>query len=506
MKKMCALLLAAIMCFSLTACGNNPQETDVSSETSSTETDKTVPEETTSEKGTRGNPYLPGEEIVLDKISPDSTFPEKGIELDMEFSVENTYTVNDFDNVMFSEYQMPIAKIELEVNGSYEDPIWDRQLLSLTLLTDNMVEIPANIFHNDADHTSVQNFYTGATYELIITSYREDTDAPYEAYRYLKLSYYTGDGNQKEHIYIDISSHAAPPAQEETSEVVTDDTSEKMHGDWITEELDRNVFENMVAAVIDEWIDYGGEGYRLDDELLKDVVVFKSPEGKYYGIIFAERHVKEVFNPDGTSVYEFSNDPSDLLENTYAQISFLESDGIIKFITGLTIFEESFETALEDVQKNCGSTLVQVLSDDLRAEFVETVNGNVDIYSEMSDILRTGEIVDAANLYYQTTNLTYNQSRQCLLLLAMYERLNWHLDIVHTVYGGKLTVNDYSLSWFVDLDAENENEVTLELSYIYSASGGTLSVNRKSELEFEKIKLDVEGKTYTMVRDEDVTE
>lgn len=278
--------------------------------------------------------------------------------------------------------------------------------------------------------------------------------------------------------------------------------------DWQVQMEDSGVVDSLKEAFITSWNDghwsMKWEWSSVGDEILKDVVIFKSTKqgdyyADYYCLTYASVHMQEMYRNDGSTYYKFSDENSELVDAyMYSSIS---TDS-----TFLTLDFNGFFTQREDVISSikdyCGENLISVLSVEQRLALIEaaTKNGEVsDTYAQIEALLKENNFVDAQQLYYKINGLTYNQSRDCLLLLTEYELLFRELSPIQGLVDvtGTFTLNSYTLNSRQDEEySDDENDLIIYVEYHCQTTHPIMGNKAYQDYLTIPVTLDVEGKTF----------
>lgn len=277
---------------------------------------------------------------------------------------------------------------------------------------------------------------------------------------------------------------------------------------WNVQLADSSVVSQLKETFVTAWnsgqlsIDFDWSPAK--DEILKDVVIFKSTKqqdvfSEYYCLVYASVHLKEMYRNDGSTYYVFS-DKNDKLVDVY-MFSSLEFDSrVLAF--DLYGFFFKYEDAIAKLKDFCGEDLISVLNTEQRLSIIDAVNENSNVsgtYSEVKRLLEEGNFTDAQQLYYKTDGLTYDQSRDCLLLITEYELLYMETSPIANVVEdlGTFTLESYLLNSWQDKDYSNdENDVVIYVEYHAKSTHPILGNQKHSDYLTIPVTLDVEGKTF----------
>lgn len=192
MKKIVSLLLVLSMALSLCACGSNQKAPSKSS---------------TSEKGTRTNPYKLGDAIKF-KARPnrnDDSNNTSGTILNVSVMFSKSYygdevkALYDKNNITSNAYPSQLLPFTVSVSGDYDESIFAENLFLISGLTKEMIEDSTIGCLADSKLDSFYNLYTGVEYSL----YRQMGLFGDDKYDLATITYKDGE-NKNQTIWVDI--------------------------------------------------------------------------------------------------------------------------------------------------------------------------------------------------------------------------------------------------------------------------------------------------------------
>lgn len=297
------------------------------------------------------------------------------------------------------------------------------------------------------------------------------------------------------------SQEALTAESEEDPDMLEDDS-------WKLEELDSDTADRLKDAFITSWNSGNwsmSELAAVGDEQLKDVVIFKSTKeepAEYYCLVYASIHLRQRYKNDGSVYYKLSDNPNDSLVDVY-MFNRISSDQSF-FFFDLYGFYTEYSEILQEMKPYCGEALISVLNRAQRAELLEETKRNVggQIYREMQALLKAGNFWDAQDLYYKTADLTYAQSRECLLLLTEYELLLAEISPIKRIVteggSGTFSLDSYMLNAWQDEEfSTDENDVIIYVEYHCKTSHPIMGTQTYMDYLTIPVTLDIENKSFT---------
>ena len=282
MKRRLLLLLA--LCLTLCSCENGPN-------TETTEQDPTAEMQVENPKGSPDNPYRVGETIVIDEMYPSAEHPANQIPFRMELTVTEAYSPEESASARIKK-QVPAARLTLTFTGNYDEPMELDKFFYRPLLTPDMEKTWPLLFSVEDPAKELTALEMETEYDLLLTTYLEDNDAPVTQYPYLMISYYFPDCNTINDIYIDLTTGYQKQPTTETSSLSPAEQAQYYQAAVAAEKKSYyTVAKNLYESI---------PGYKDANLRLQSVLDILSPyNGTYYG----QSHVHE-----GTYVWMYVQD------------------------------------------------------------------------------------------------------------------------------------------------------------------------------------------------------
>jgi len=295
MKRLLWLLLA--LCLTLCACGGDP-------DIEPTETDPEPVVQAESPKGSLENPYRVGETILIEEMYPAEEHAAHQVPFRLELTVTEAYSPEESEAARDNKL-LPVAALRFSFSGQHEEPLPLDQFFYRPLLTADLAKDWPLLVSTDGRRQEVTAVKPGEVYDLVVTAYQADLNAPQKQYPYLMLSYYYPDSSTINDIYIDLTSGYLTPSEEEVSDLPVEKQDQYYQAAVAAEAKGYyTVAKNLYEAI---------PGYQDANARLQSVLAVLAPyNGTYYGASHQHEGVSVwMYVEDGTvrTTYDVENTP-----------------------------------------------------------------------------------------------------------------------------------------------------------------------------------------------------
>lgn len=304
MKKILTFIIILVLALSICACGGNGNE------------EKTVSNDN---KGSRENPYQVGETIKIENAYIPDYYIEDTANIPFTIDLVFTELIDKEQGVsmMESKYGLftfiPAAKLSFSVEGDYSDAIDFISFLDIRSVTDEM-EITSAWFNDEKDD-SLNQFYTGTTYERYLAVPHDSKSNEDVDYKYFTMEYYTdAKGENRETIYVSLEN---TPMAEDSENVNAQDNS--------GESAEEMKYKSALSAEKNLQYTYAKrlyaelKGYKDSQDRMENMIsILSKYNGTYYGKSLKFENVNVyMYVQDGTVRFKYDSEGEELSPSVY---------------------------------------------------------------------------------------------------------------------------------------------------------------------------------------------